>query len=208
MVNMRFLPMVLVLTALLLSACSSDPKVSRVDASTQIDLSGRWNDVDVRTVSSTLINDCLNSPRVSQFIQQYTGQHKGNLPACLVGTFRNESSEHIDTAILSKGMEIAIVNSGRMDFVAGGDTLSELRAERQDQQGNASEETASALGNETGAALLLTGTVNSIIDRAGNTTVRSYFVSAELTNIETRARLWMGENNEIKKVIRQSNYRP
>jgi hypothetical protein len=50
---------------------------------------------------------------------------------------------------------------------------------------------------------MLTGEVKTIVDRAGNTTVRSYFVSAELTNIETNARLWMGENNEIKKVVQQ-----
>jgi len=199
---------ILLLFIALFSACSSNPKVKRVDADSQIDLSGRWNDVDVRTVSNSLINDCLSSPRVSQFIQQYSSQNNGRLPASLVGTFKNDSSEHIDTSILSKAMEIAIVNSGKMDFVAGGDVLTELRTERQDQQGNANEETAAALGNETGAVLLLTGSVKSIVDRAGNRTVRSYFVSAELTNIETRTRLWMGENSEIKKEIRQSNYRP
>jgi len=200
-------PVILFLAVTLISACSSTPKVDRVDANTQIDLSGRWNDSDVRMVSNTLINDCLNAPRVSQFIDQYKSQHNGKLPACLVGTFKNDSSEHIDTTIISKAMETSIVNSGKMDFVAGGDTLAEIRSERQDQQSNASEDTAAALGNETGAALLLTGSVKSIVDRAGNTTVRSYFVNAELTNVETRTRLWMGDNNEIKKVIKQPKYK-
>ena len=104
-------------------------------------------------------------------------------------------------------MEIAIVNSGRMDFVAGGDTRLEIRGERQDQQSFASEETASALANETGAVLLLTGTINSMVDRAGNRTVRSYFVRAELTNLETNTRIWMGENSEIKKDIEQPRAR-
>ena len=201
-------PAVMFLIVVLFSACSSDPKVTRVDPNTQIDLSGRWNDVDVRQVSSSLIDDCLNAPRVIQFIQQYSSSHNGSLPACLVGTFRNDSSEHIDTSIISKAMERAIVNSGKMDFVAGGETLTEIRSERQDQLGNASEDTAAALGKETGAILLLTGSVKSIVDRAGNRTVRSYFVNAELTNIETRTRMWMGENSEIKKEITQSNYRP
>jgi uncharacterized protein (TIGR02722 family) len=204
-----FIPVILSLSlAAAFPGCSSNPKITRVDADSVIDLSGRWNDADVRMVSNTLINACLASPRVSQFIQQYASTHNGMLPACLVGTFKNESSEHIDTSIISTMMETAIVNSGKLDFVAGGDTLAELRAERQDQQSNASEATASALGKETGAALLLTGTVKSIVDRAGNTSVRSYFVSAEMSNVETRALLWRGENNEIKKVITQSNYRP
>ena len=192
---------------LILSTCSDMPKVKRVSADTQIDLSGRWNDTDVRMVCESLIKDCLASPRVSQFIREYTSQHPGMLPACLVGNFKNESSEHIDTAIISIIMESTIVNSGRLDFVAGGDTRAEIRSERQDQQTHASEATASALGYETGAALLLTGSVRSIVDRAGNKTVRSYFVNAELTNVESNTRMWMGSNNEIKKVIQQPNAR-
>ena len=199
-----------ILALILFSACASSgpTTVKRVDANTQIDLSGRWNDADVRMVSNTLINDCLSSPRVAQFIQQYSSRNNGRLPACLVGAFKNDSSEHIDTSIVSRNMEIAIVNSGKMDFVAGGDTLDQIRSERQGQLEYASEETAVSLANETGAVLLLTGSVKSIVDRSGNTTVRSYFVSAELTNVETRTRLWMGSNDEIKKVITQSKVRP
>ena len=205
----RFLSttIVLLLIAVMFSACSSSPKVKRTSAGTQIDLSGRWNDSDVRQVSESLINDCLSSPAVTRFIQEYSSKNKGNLPAALVGRFKNDSSEHIDTSIISKSMEIAIVNSGKLEFVAGGDTREEIRGERQDQQMNASDRTASELFNETGAALLLTGSVKSIVDRAGNRTVRSYFVSAELTNIETNRRIWMGENSDIKKEIVQSKSR-
>jgi len=48
---------------------------------------------------------------------------------------------------------------------------------------------------------MLTGSVMTIVDRAENQTVRTYFITAELTNIETNARLWMAQNNEIKKII-------
>jgi uncharacterized protein (TIGR02722 family) len=182
--------------ALLLFACSSNPRVKRVDASTQIDLSGYWNDTDVRIVCDSLIKACLESPRVSQEIAR-----KGKLPVFLVGRFRNESDEHIDTLIISDTMETAIFNSGRADFVAGGSVRDELRAERQDQQGNASEATVKALAKETGADFLLTGSLRTIVDRAGNTATRTYFVRAELSNIETNVRLWMADNSEIKKVI-------
>ena len=188
----------------LLASCSSAPRVSRVPSATQTDLSGYWNDTDVRIVCEALINDCLNSPRVAQAI----AARGGRLPVVIVGSFRNESSEHIDTAIISSTMEVTIFNSGKLDFVAGGSTRIELREERQDQQINASESTASALANETGADFLLTGTVRTIVDRAANQTVRTYFVFAEMTDIETNARMWMAQNSEIKKVIVQSRYRP
>jgi uncharacterized protein (TIGR02722 family) len=182
-----------------LAACSSSPKVSRVDAGTQTDLSGYWNDTDVRIVCDSLIKGCLDSPRVTQAIAQM-----GRLPVILVGRFKNDSDEHIDTTIISSTMEITIFNSGRADFVAGGDTREELRAERQEQQSSASESTAAALGNETGADFLLTGSVKTIVDqdRTGRTSTRTYFVSAELSNIETNTRLWMDQNSEIKKIIK------
>ncbi|MCL2601523.1 MAG: penicillin-binding protein activator LpoB [Treponema sp.] len=195
------------LVAALVSACSSSPKVTRVGTDTAIDLTGRWNDTDARMVAESLINNSLTSPRLAQFIQQYTAQNNGRLPAVLVGSFRNESSEHIDTAIISRMMESAIFNSGKMDFVAGGATRVELRAERQDQQVFASEATASALANETGAVLLLTGSINSIVEQSGNTTVRSYFINAEMTHLERNTRIWIGENRDIRKVITQPRRR-
>ena len=190
-----------IIVVLLCASCSSSgtQTVSRIDARTQTDISGNWNDTDVRLVCEALIADCLNSQRVKNAIDAKGGK----TPVVLVGRFRNESSEHIDTNIIVSTMETVIFNSGKMDFVAGGTVRDQLRAERQDQQGNASENTATSLANEVGADFMLFGSVRSIVDRAGNQTVRTYFVSAELTNIETNQRLWMQTNNEIKKFIVQ-----
>ena len=185
------------ISLMLAVSCDSMPQVSRVDSLTQTDLSGYWNDTDIRIVCEALINDCLNSPRVAQAIMEMGGK----IPVVLVGTFRNESSEHIDTSLIADLMEAAIFNSGRMNFVAGGQTRETIRAERQDQQAYASEETAASLANEAGADFMLFGAVRTIIDRAGNQTARTYFVSAELTNVETNARIWMGQNSEIKKIV-------
>ncbi|WP_349629697.1 penicillin-binding protein activator LpoB [Breznakiella homolactica] len=182
---------------LLAAGCSSNPKVTRVDADTQMDLSGYWNDTDVRIVCESLINDCLNSPRVAQASAQ-----KRALPVIIVGRFRNDSDEHIDTTIISSRMEIAILNSGLADFVAAGDTRDDIRDERQQQQSWSSEETAKALANETGADFYLSGSVKTIIDQAGKTSTRTYFVSAELTDIESNRRIWIGQDDSIKKVIK------
>jgi uncharacterized protein (TIGR02722 family) len=185
-----------VAVVLVLSACSSVPKVQRVDAATQVDLSGYWNDSDVRIVCDALIRNCITSERVKQAIAAKSGT-----PTVLVGSFKNDSAEHIDTEVISKTMETAIFNSGILDFVAGGAVREELRAERADQQVNSSEATAAKLGAETGADFLLTGSVKTVIDKAGNQEVRTYWVYAEMTNISTNARMWMDENSEIKKLV-------
>jgi uncharacterized protein (TIGR02722 family) len=183
--------------SVLLASCASSTGVKRVDSNTQTDLSGYWNDTDVKIVCESLIKDCLSSPRVDQTIKAMGGK----TPVVLVSTFKNDSMEHIDTSIIATRMETAIFNSGKMDFVAGGSVREALRAERQDQLSNASESTAAALGKETGADFMLFGAVKTIVDKAGNQTVRTYFVTAEMTNVSTNQRMWMGENSEIKKVI-------
>jgi uncharacterized protein (TIGR02722 family) len=180
----------------LLSSCGTT-NVKRVESGTQSDLSGYWNAVDVKIVCESLIKDCLSSARVNQEINA-----RGNKkPVVIVGRFRNASDEHINTEIISATMENVIFNSGKFDFVAWGDTRANLREERQDQQGNSSEQTAAGLGKEKGAEFMLTGSVRTIVDREGNRSVRTYFVTAELTNIETNARLWMGQDNSITKVV-------
>jgi len=193
-----------VVAATLAVSCASNAKVSRVDSSTQMDLSGYWNDTDVRIVCESLINACLESPRVAQ-----TAQAKKALPVFIVGTFRNDSDEHIDTTIISKKMEAAIINSGKADFVASSAERTEIRDERQEQQSFASEDTAKALANETGADFMLIGAVKTIVDRSadGKTATRTYYVTAELIDIESNRKIWVGENDEIKKVIKTPSAR-
>ena len=64
------------------------------------------------------------------------------------------------------------------------------------------------LGKEHGADFIMTGSVKTIVDRYDRTATRSYFITAELTDITTNFRLWIGEYNDIKKVIRNPSVRP
>jgi hypothetical protein len=104
-------------------------------------------------------------------------------------------------------MEAVIFNSGRLNFVAGGNVRDEIREERLDQQEHASPETMAALRNELGADFMMTGTVRSIVDREGNRSVRTYYVTAILTDIETNSRVWIGQHNDITKEVRRPNNR-
>jgi uncharacterized protein (TIGR02722 family) len=194
--------------AAVFAGCAST-QVKRVDAGSELDLSGRWNDSDVRLVCDSLIRDCLAAPGVGRAIDQYTAAHASLPPAVIVGNFRNTTSEHLDTGIIATMMETAIINSGKLEFVAGAELREELRGEKYDQSsGNVSDESAAAIGHETGAAFMLNGTVQAIVDQSGNTMSRSYFVTAMLSNIETNRIIWQGQNNEIKKVIRQPKFKP
>lgn len=183
------------------TSCGST-SVERISSDTVTDLSGYWNDTDVKIVAEKIVNECSNSKAVISL----KALKKRN-PVIIVGTFANQSDEHIDTSIITKKIEIALVNSGSVDFVASSSERSEVRDERDDQQVNSSEETASSLGNEVGADFMLKGAVKTIVDSNGKQTARTYYVTAELISIETNKKLWMSEDSSIKKFIKRSNYR-
>ena len=194
--------LLLLVLAVLLSSCGHS--VKRVDAGTQMDLSGYWNDTDLRKASDALIKECLGTPTLTAF-----NSINGRPPVIIVGNFKNASDEHIDTSILSQRLEASILSSGKAEFVASGDLRDQIRAERLDQQqGYTDDATMAKLGKEAGADFIMTGSVKTIIDRYDKTATRSYFITAELTNITTNRRLWIGEYNEIKKVIKKPGVKP
>lgn len=191
----------LIVVAVILTGCATT-KVERVDAQTATDLSGNWNDGDVRQIADTLVTECVNAPAITNFIVD-----KKQLPTVILGAFRNQSDEHLDTSIVAKKFEIALVNSGKVNFVAGGKDKQLLRDEREDQLENASEETAKGLGHEIGADFMLVGSIKVIVDQIEAKAVRNYIVNAELIDVESNRKLWVGENADIKKVIQRSKVR-
>ncbi|MFI3257143.1 MAG: penicillin-binding protein activator LpoB [Spirochaetales bacterium] len=203
MKKQKIICIVLALTSIVIffSGCQS-VSVDRIDATTQTDLSGYWNDTDLRLVAESLVAECVAAPAITNYTQS-----TGTLPVVIVGSFLNQSDEHIDTSILAQKFEAALINSGRVDFVASSDQRDELRQERTEQQEWASEETASRLANETGADFMLVGTVKTIVDSIDNKSTRTYYVTVELIDIETNRKLWIGENSEIKKFITRSTAR-
>ncbi len=189
------------LTAFFLGGCASDG-VSRIDSSTVTDYSGYWNDTDVKIVAESLINECMESPAINNF----PAKNK-RIPVVIVGRFRNQSDEHIDTSIITKKMEVALINSGKVDFVASSGEREQVREERDNQAVFANELTQKNINNETAADFMLMGSVKTITDGAGNKMTKTYYVSAELVDMETNRKIWAGENSSIKKLIKKSSAR-
>lgn len=187
-------------TVMVLAVGCASVKVDRKEVAETIDLSGNWNDTDSRMVSEEMIADALNRP----WLTSYRTRYRRN-PVVIVGTVRNRSDEHINTATFVKDLERALINSGEVEFVASADERGELRDERQDQASNASEATAKEQGQETGADFMLKGFINSISDRVEGKEVRYYQVNLELIDIESNRKAWIGEK-KIKKFIEKSRF--
>lgn len=196
--NIYCLGWLLVISLLLMAGCVSGRSVERVAADEVIDLSGRWNDTDSRMVAEEMVSDALDRPWLDDFMMA-----ESRKPVVIVGTVRNKSSEHIETAVFIKDIERELINSGKVKFVASKGERAEVREEREDQQSHATEETAKRLAAETGADYIMQGLITTQVDAIEGKKVVAYQVDMELIHLETNEKVWIG-SKEIKKYIEQS----
>lgn len=182
------------LAALILLSCSRS--VTRLDPSTGIDLSGRWNDTDSRQVADQMIHDLFKSDAFTQY-----AKNLGRKPVIIVGFIRNKTSEHIDAGNFIRKIELVIHNSGLADLVENEEFRDRLRKERAEQQDFADPATAARWGKELGADVMLFGEMNSETDVYNKKRVTNYITTLYLTDIETNRRIWYGQH-EIKKFIK------
>ncbi|HZT63258.1 MAG TPA: penicillin-binding protein activator LpoB [Burkholderiales bacterium] len=197
----RWLRAGLVLVALAaVSACAT--KVERLDESKAVDLSGGWNDTDSRLVSQEMIQDSLARP----WLQEFRGRSGQSRPAVIVGEVRNLSHEHINVNTFTLDLERALINSGKVDFVATKQERQGIRDERKDQDLNARQDTRNAMGKELGADFMLTGTINTIVDPNGNEQLLFYQVNMTLISLSDNRKVWVGQK-DIRKLVTRSKMR-
>ena len=119
-------------TILLIASCSR--KVTRIDPSEQVDISGRWNNTDSRFVAEEMTQTILGSRWLTDHMSAKSGQR----PVVIVGFVSNKSHEHIEAETFVKDVENSFIKTQRVRLVQGGKKREELRAEKADQQTNAS----------------------------------------------------------------------
>lgn len=184
-----------ILMIFIVASCQTR-KVTRIDPSTEIDLSGRWNDVDSRKVADQMIYDLFESEKFKEYSRQL-----GRKPVIIVGDILNKTTEHIDAANFVKKFEAVIHNSNMADIVESDSFRDKLRVERTQQSDFADPSTAKQFGKELGADVMLFGEMTSEIDTYNNKRVVNYITTLFLTDIETNRRIWYGQN-EIKKFVK------
>jgi uncharacterized protein (TIGR02722 family) len=193
--NTQALMGAVLVAALAFSSGCASTSVSRVDAATVTDLSGRWNDTDSRLVAEGMIKEALSQPWLSTF----TNATK-KPPVVVVGTVVNRSTEHINVQTFISDLERELTNSGRVTFVAAKGQREEIREERREQAANALESTQKPPGKEIGADYLLRGSISTIQDEAEGTKAIFYQVDLEMVDISNNVKSWYGQK-KIKKVV-------
>lgn len=188
------LPFLCLISIVFISSCSR--KVTRIDPSEQVDISGRWNNTDSRLVAEDMTKTILGA----NWLTDHMAAKNGQRPVVIVGFVTNKSHEHIEAETFVKDVENAFVTTQKVRLVQGGKKREELRAEKADQQTNSSVSSMKKFGLEQGADFILQGSINSIVDSHKRKKVVYYQVNLELTNIETNEVVWIGEKKIAKYV--------
>ncbi|KGM38792.1 putative lipoprotein [Olavius algarvensis spirochete endosymbiont] len=192
---MKFKPF-LVAVELLIIGCAGT-EVTRTSSDEITDLSGRWNDTDSRLTAEAMVSSMLSHVWLENFKSE-----RGRNPVIIVGKIANRSSEHIDSITFIKDIERELINSGQVEFVAGGTAREEIREEREDQQSHSTTETAAALAAETGADFIMQGVIVTQTDAISGKRATLYKVDMELVNLENNQKTWLG-TKKIKKLVEQ-----
>ncbi len=190
------------LASLALTACWNK-RVERIEPTAVTDLSGRWNDTDSRLVANELIAQSLGA----DWARGYAVANGGTPPTLIVGEFRNRTMEHIAVGTFVRDLERAYITSGTVRVVASAEEREEVRAERADQQVNASPETRLRIAREQGARFMLQGDVQAIQDSEGRERIIYYQVDATLIDLESNAKVWVGQH-KMKKYVQRRRLTP
>lgn len=196
----------LALAGLLVLTGGCATQVTRVSPEQQIDLSGRWNDTDSRLVADALIAASFDPAQGGGWATQYIQAHGGRRPTVIVGTVRNRGMEHIPVGTFVRDLERAYLSSGQVQVVASPEERDEVRAERDDQQQNATADTRTRLARERGAQYMLQGDIDTIEDVERGRRVVYYQVDVTLVDIETNEKTWTGQHR-IKKMVERPRFR-
>ncbi len=168
--------------------------ITRISSSTNIDLSGDWNDTDARLVAEALAKDILQH----HWLTDYKNTHQQQKPVIIVGDIYNKTHEHIAAEIFIKHIEKAVINAQAFRIVANGIFREKLQQEKKNIAGYVSVDTQQKVGQTLGANFMLLGSIHSIVDMKKKKKVIFYQVDLELIHLDTNEKVWIGEK-KIKK---------
>lgn len=183
------------MVGLALVSCST--KVERTQAKDQNELSGKWNANDSRLVSKKAVSSMLKG----RWVRNHLKSHQ-KAPTVIVGKFTNLSHEIINIKTFVADIEREMINSGEIEFVASSDERGQIRDERLNQQTYSNSKTRKQMFQETGADYMLTGNLNSFVERVKGVQNIQYQIDLTLISLKDNRKVWVESQKHAKTIKR------
>lgn len=147
-----------------------------------------------------MLDENLDALRSARIVSQWKQEGK---PTLSVLSMRNETSEHIDSALgaLITKVETYLVNGGDVRVISR-DSQPEMIAEIEAQQSGAFDAaTVSRLGKQAGVRYFLTGRVHSVSERRNGERRVQYFLAMRILDAESSDVVWQNSADLTKAII-------
>ena len=192
-------PLAALLALVCLSNCGGPRAFTKgeYDDPTRVELlDDKFNESDMQQMADTVIRDMASCQSVANAKMP---------PTVIVERVSNRTQEHIDTVSLTDKVRVALLKSGKLQFVnkEERDTISE----EVDYQGgaNVSAPTAKKRGGQIGADYILTGKISTNVQELGKFKLVYYKLTVDLTSIE-RGTIACSAEREIRKKFSKQAY--
>lgn len=180
-----------------LSACG--PKAVRGDEVEGLDDEAMSTGLDRRDLQK-MLNENMTALQSSAVVKRWESEDR---PAVAVLSFRNDTSEHIDSALdaLISDVETQLINAGHVRVVSV-ERQGQLMQEVKNQQGDSfNPAQVASWGQQIGARYFITGKVFSTDERISGERRVQYFMFMQVLSVETGEILFQNKTSVTKAII-------
>lgn len=182
-----------------LSLVGCGPRAVRGDDVEGLDDDAMSTGLDRRDLQR-LLSDNMNALEASAVIRRWEQEES---PTIAVLPFRNETSEHVDSALeaLISDVETTLINAGHVRVVSL-ERQSELMAEIRKQQGDGFDAgQVSRWGRQLGARYLVTGKVFSTDERLSDERRVQYYMFLQVLEVESGQIVFQNKSAVTKAML-------
>ena len=181
------------------TACGGSAKVVRGAQDPSIDDAGFSTALDKRDLQK-MLKENMQALWNAPVVERWQGEAR---PPVAVLPFRNETSEHVDSALqaLISDVETELVNSGHVRVISL-ENQQKLLAEIRRQHGEGFDTTqVASWGRQLGVQYIVTGKVFTTAERAVNARRVQYYLFMQILNVETAEVVFQNKSSVTKALV-------
>ena len=180
--------------------CGGGTKVVRGTDDPSIDHAAMSTGLDRKDLQR-MLNENMQQMRNSAVVQRWMGE---NRPPVAVLPMRNETSEHVDSALqaLISDIETQLINWGAVKVISLENQAAMLTEIRRQYSDGFDQTQIAHWGKQIGVRYFVTGKVYSTDERMGDQRRVQYYLFMQVLSVETGEIMWQNKTNTTKAVIR------
>jgi uncharacterized protein (TIGR02722 family) len=191
---------VVVCSLLLAAACGGGTRAVRGDDEPGLDYSAMSTGLDKRDLQK-MLNENMETMRHSAVVQRWLAEDR---PPVAVMPIRNETSEHIDSALqaLISDIETKLIEWGAVRVISLENQQALLEEIRKQSGAGFDQAQVASFGRQVGAKYLVTGKVYTTDERVGDQRRVQYYMFIQVIGVETGEVFFQNKNAVTKAIVR------